>query len=97
MAPTLAKILPVNTLDSIAIALPNDTYMFFPDPTFGGLLTVGQFNWCSKYQNYIGIPYNASAPCDTISYSTANMNNAQLNQYVGVVNLLINVLSKLGL
>ena len=82
-----------NTLDSIAIALPNDAYMFFPDPTFGGLLTVGQFNWCSKYQNFIGIPYNASAPCDTISYSTANMNNAQMNQYVSVVNLLINVLT----
>ncbi len=103
LGPLLQQILPTNTLDTIGIALPNDAYMFFPDPTFGGLLTVGQFNWCSKYQNYVGIPYNASAPCDTISYSTANMNNAQLNQYVGVVNLLINVitgkvnLSNLGL
>ena len=99
----LSELFPPNYLYSIAIALPNDAYMFFPDPTFGGLLTVGQFNWCSKYQNYIGIPYNASAPCDTISYSTANMNNAQMNQYVNVVNLLINVitgkvsLSSLGL
>ncbi len=103
MAPTLAAILPVNSLDTIGIALPNDAYMFFPDPTFGGLLTVGQFNWCSKYQNYIGIPYNASAPCDAIAYSKTNMNNAQMNQYVSVVNLLINVitgkvsLSNLGL
>jgi hypothetical protein len=92
-----------NALDSIAVTLPNDSYMFFPDPTFGGLLTVGQFNWCSKYQNYIGIPYNASAPCDAISYSTANMTNAQMNQYVNIVNLLIGVvngtvnLSSLGL
>jgi hypothetical protein len=93
MASTLAAILPVNTLDSIAIALPNDAYMFFPDPSFGGLLTVGQFNWCSKYQNYIGIPYNASAPCDAIAYSTTNMNNAQMNQYTNIVNLLINVLT----
>ncbi len=99
----LPQLFPANYLYTIGIALPNDAYMFFPDPTFGGLLTVGQFNWCSKYQNYVGIPYNASAPCDTISYSTANMNNAQLNQYVGVVNLLINVitgkvnLSNLGL
>ncbi len=82
-----------NSIDSLAVALPNDTYMFFPDPTFGGLLTVGQFNWCSKYRNYIGIPYNASAPCDAIAYSTTNMNNAQMNQYVSVVNLLINVLT----
>jgi len=89
----LSPALPVNSLDSIAIALPNDTYMFFPDPSFGGLLTVGQFNWCSKYQNYIGIPYNASAPCDAIAYSTTRMTNAQLNQYVALVNLLINVLT----
>ncbi len=103
MAGMLAALLPVNSLDTIGIALPDDTYMFFPDPTFGGLLTVGQFNWCSKYQNYIGIPYNASAPCDAIAYSTTNMNNAQMNQYVNIVNLLLNVitgkvsLSSLGL
>ncbi|MGC8684700.1 MAG: hypothetical protein ACP5T7_03325 [bacterium] len=95
--PLIAQLLPANSLDSLGIAIPNDTYMFFPDPSFGGLLTVGQFNWCSKYQNYIGIPYNASAPCDTISYSTANMTNAQLNQYVGLVNLLMKMLGSLGL
>ncbi len=99
----LSELFPTNYLYTIGIAIPNNTYMFFPDPTFGGLLTVGQFNWCSKYQNYIGIPYNASAPCDTISYATTNMNNAQLNQYVNVVSLLLNVitgkvsLSSLGL
>jgi len=97
MAGMLSAILPVNSLDSIAIALPNDTYMFFPDPSFGGLLTVGQFNWCSKYQNYIGIPYNASAPCDAIAYSTTRMTNAQMNQYVALVNLLIKMLGNLGL
>ncbi len=93
MATLLPLLLPLNSLDSIAIAMPNDAYMFFPDPTFGGLLTVGQFNWCSKYQNYIGIPYNGSALCDAIAYSTTNMNNAQMNQYVNIVNLLINVLT----
>ncbi len=92
-AASVQPLLPSNSLDSLAIALPNDTYMFFPDPSFGGLLTIGQFTWCDKYTNYIGIPYNASAPCNAISYSTINMTNAQFNQYVNIVNILIGVLN----
>ncbi len=92
-ASTVQGLLTTNAIDSIAISLPNDAYMFFPDPTFGGLLTVGQFNWCSQYQNYLGITYNPYAPCDTVTYSTANMTNAQMNQYVNIVNLLIGVLN----
>ncbi len=78
---------------SLVIALPNDSYLFFPDPSFGGLLTVGKFNWGNKFSQMLGTVANGSAPCGTISYATTGMTNPLMNQYVAIVDMLVNLLS----
>ena len=70
---------------TLGIALPNDAYIFLPNPSFGGLLTVGQCNWNPTYG------YGSS--CSSVSYSPLKMTNAQINQYVNLVNILMGVLN----
>lgn len=89
----LGSLLPgIQGMLTLDVMLPNNAYMFFPDPSFGGLLTVGRFNWGPQYSQWLGIA-NTGAPCGTISYSTSMMTNAQMNQYANIVNLLIGILN----
>ncbi|MCL4479330.1 MAG: hypothetical protein M1381_09580 [Deltaproteobacteria bacterium] len=78
---------------NLLVFIPDDTYVFFPDPSFDGVLTMGHFHWGTQYSSWLGIADQGTLSCGTTSYSTMDITNGKVNQFVGLVSLLINSLT----
>jgi len=77
----------------ISLTIEDSAYVFYPDPTIGGLFLLPTFHLGQSFST-LGL-FEGEYPCGKVSYAST-MTNARMNQYGGCVGMIGSAVSAAG-